>query len=318
MATVAQLGARALKKVGLTPVALVDQPSAGTVVPVSQIAARALRLLGVSQAGSGATAPSGGTVTQAAIATRALRRLAVVAADEVPATVDQTLAEEKVQAVHEHLAGNAIVTWGGTSIPLRAAEHYAIMAATLIAPAFGLPVAAGEFSSVEQSIRAQIVAGTDGQALAEVEVKAAHQTAVGLGYASWADTAIPEAVAPQYVQMTAARLGPVYGKPGDEQAYAGALALVRRFTMSGATGQALAEQKIRAVHADLSARGLTRWTLAELPDYAEEPMVMMAAEILAPDVGQPIQAGMFLAGEKMIRRLIQAPTSGGSVLISAF
>lgn len=318
MATVAELGARVLRKVGLTPIALADQPSAGTAVTVQTVAARVLRLLGVSQAGASAVAVAGTTVTMASIATRALRRLAVVPAEESPVTADQIVAEEKVLAVHEALAANKVATWASTAIPAYVAEHYTIMAASLLAPAFGLPPVAGDFAEAEARVRQIVLSHTVGQSAAEVEVEAAHQTAVALGYATWADTAIPEAVAPHYATMAAARLAPAYGKPGDDAAYAAALALIRQFAFSGTKGQSMAEEKVRAAHAHLAARGLTRWTLSGIPDYAEEPVVMIAAEMLAPEVGQPVPRGSWALGERMVRQVIATPSAGGSVVIGAY
>lgn len=319
MATVAQLGARALRKLGLTPIALADQPSAGTAVSVLTVAARVLRLLGVSQAGLGAVSAAGSTVTMATIGTRALRRLAVAPAEETPVATDQTMAEEKVLAVHEALAANKVATWASSAIPTYVAEHYTIMTASLLAPAFGLTPVAGDFAEAEARVRQIVLSYSTGQAAAETEVEGVHQTVVALGYATWADTAIPEAVAPHYATMAAARLAPAYGKPGDDAAYASALALIRQFAYSGTKGQAIAEEKVTAAQAYLAARGLARWTIAAIPTYAEEPIVMIAAEMLAPDVGRPIPSGGWTAEAiRMIRQVISVPSAGGAVVIEAY
>lgn len=318
MATVAQLGARALRKIGLTPVAVADQTSAGTVVPVATIAARTLRLLGVNQVAEADAPANSGTVSVATIATRALRRLAVVAAEETPVATDQTLGEEKVTAVHEALVARNLVSWASSAIPTWVAEHYTVMASALLAPNFGIGVEAGTLEGARDGILLIMLSGASGQALAEAEVNAAHQTLNAMGYVSWAVDAVPQAASTHYAVMAANRIGAAYGRPMDGVAYGEAIAMIRRITVSGPVGQAMAEEKIRAVHADLAARGLTRWTLAAIPDYAEEPVVMMAAELLAPECGQPALSGAFMAGEKMIRRFIATPTAGGSVLIGAF
>ena len=519
-ATVAQLAARALRKTGLSPVALASRPSSGSTVTLAVIAANTLRLLGVNPvAEASATANSGtkaiadiarmimqrlgliprgatvlsgvaietpddiaervlrmlganpiseadatansGTTTVAAVATRALRRLNVVAADETPVSADTTLAEEKVTAVHEMLAATNLVTWASSVIPNHVAEHYTIMAAHLIAPAFGvvvdaamfdaalagvrrialsgqnaqnsavtevafaheilvgLGIAPWDYTEIPRTVAAQYVimaatrlsstygvslpesgytdaiatvrrvvvsagngtdisveharqvhdmlaaenlitwadsavpyyavehyvaigahymaplvgmpadqsghdaamaamrrislSGSAGQTLAEAEVTAAHQTLNSLGYVTWTLSAIPESAATHYATMAASRLAPAIGKPADDAGYASAVTLMRQFAMAGATGQAIAEEKVRAAHASLDARGLTRWTMLDLPDYAEEPLVMMAAELLAPEVGQPPLPGLYVAGEREIRRLIALPSAGTAV-----
>lgn len=317
-ATVAQLAARALRKTGLAPVALASHPTSGSAVTLALTAARALRLLGINPVAEADATANSGTTTVAAIATRALRRLGVVAADETPVAADTTLAEEKVTAVHEMLAASNLITWASSVIPLSVAEHYTIMAAHLIAPAFGMPQDAPAFDAAFAHVRTIALSGAAGQTLAEAEVTAAHQTLNALGYVTWTLSAIPESAATHYATMAASRMAPAIGKPADDAGYASAVALMRQFAMAGATGQAMAEEKVRAAHASLDARGLTRWTLADIPDYAEEPLVMMAAELLAPEVGQSPLPGLYLAGEREIRRVVAMPSSGTPVQATYF
>lgn len=317
-ATVAQLAARALRKTGLSPVALASRPSSGSTVTLAVIAANTLRLLGINPVAEASATANSGTTTTAAVALRALRRLNVVAADETPVAADTTLAEEKATAVHEMLAATNLITWASSAIPNSVAEHYAIMAAHLIAPAFGVAVDAALFDAAAASVRRIALSGTAGQTLAEAEVTAAHQSLNSLGFVTWAISAIPEGASTHYATMAAARLAPAMGLPANDAGYASAVALVRQFVMSGATGQAIAEEKVRAVHYSLDARGVARWTLNDIPDYAEEPLVMMAAELLAPEVGQPPLPGLYVAGEREIRRLIAMPSSGTPVVAVYF
>lgn len=458
--TVTALGNRVLQRLGFNPVAVASKPSAGTNQSVTLIADRALRLLGANPIAEASAASNSGTVTVANIATRALRRLAVVDAEETPATADQTLAETDVTAVHEQLAAINYVTWASSAIPTYAAEWYVIMAADRLKPAFGMTPSADEYMAAREACRLAAMSGATGQALAETEVNAAHQAANALGlvtfttsaipegvavyyarmaavaldaaygkqfdqaaydaalmalrrqilssstgqtlaetkisavhealaasnivtwassaipnyaaeqyvvlaanllaptagmavdvpagdaamaslrvialsgaagqtlaeaevtsahqalnslgYVPWASSAIPEQVAPHYATMAAVRLSPAYGKPMDEAAWQTAVDMVRRYTMSGSVGQAIAEEKVRAAHIDLDARGLTRWDLLSLPDYAEEAYVLMAAELLAAEVGQPPFNGGVQTGERMIRRVIQLPSARAS------
>jgi len=417
MATVAELGARALKKLGLSPVAVADRPSTGSTVTVTTIANRALRMLGVNPIAEAEAASNSGTVTVAVIATsvlrrlglnpydesavpanagttdlpdiaeRALRRLGIVAAEETPETADQTLAEEKAGAVHEHLLALNYAVWADDEIPASVAEHYVAMAAVVLAPSFGIVgqqaeyeaarsgvrvlaysgsygqtlaetkisrvhemLAAGNLVSWASSaiptwaadpyaqmaaawlapevgaqpdqaafeagmavVRAMTLTGSAGQTRAETEVHAAHQTLNAMGFVTWTTSAIPEPLAEHYAVMAAAYLAPVYGKPRDDAGYANAVTLIRRFAYGGAIGQAIAEQKIRAVQASLSARGISRWTLASIPDYAQEPIVMMAAAWLAPDIGEAAPPTLYIEGEREIRRVTSLGTGHGTL-----
>jgi hypothetical protein len=76
----------------------------------------------------------------------------------------------------------------------------------------------------------------------------------------------------------------------------------------------MAEEKVSAVHASFAARGLTRWQLVDIPVYIEEPYVLCAAELLAPEVGQPPVQGLFAAGERQIRQVIALPTARAPVM----
>ncbi len=55
-------------------------------------------------------------------------------------------------------------------------------------------------------------------------------------------------------------------------------------------------EKIRAVHSSIRIRGLLRWTLSDIPDYAEEPYVMMAAHLAAPEFEAPPNPSAYAQG----------------------
>jgi hypothetical protein len=73
----------------------------------------------------------------------------------------------------------------------------------------------------------------------------------------------------------------------------------RAATVRGA--QMLAEQKVRAVHYSLEARGRVRWTLSSIPDFAEEPYTLLAAMLMAPEVGAKADPSWALAEQDLIR-----------------
>lgn len=318
VATVTDLAERTLRKVGLAPVAVADRPTAGSSVALATIAARALRLLGANPIDQSQMPGLSGTHDTADVGDAALVRLNVYAAGETAETADATLAESVATTVLQELVAINAATWAYNTIPEWALQHMATMACHYLRPAFGLPADPDGYAAARDAIVAAALSGTNAQTRAENEVTNAHQALNSLGLVTWTTSAIPAACASHYAVMAAAKMAPAYGKPGDDAAYAGAIALVRQFAMAGATGQAMAAEKVRAAHRSLEAKGLTRWTLADLPGFAEEPLVMVAAEMLAPEVGQPALPGMAAAGEREMRKLIALPSSGAPVRIMAY
>lgn len=70
------------------------------------------------------------------------------------------------------------------------------------------------------------------------------------------------------------------------------------------------EDALRAVHADLRVNNLLRWTTHDIPEYAEEPYVMMAAFLCAADFGQPPNAVLWAAGLGMIQAAVSLRAAG--------
>jgi hypothetical protein len=69
-------------------------------------------------------------------------------------------------------------------------------------------------------------------------------------------------------------------------------------------------EKLRTVHASLKKEGLTQWTINDIPDYAEEPYVLMAAFLAGPEYERPVDVGMWQFGISEIRSAIQLPATG--------
>jgi hypothetical protein len=66
----------------------------------------------------------------------------------------------------------------------------------------------------------------------------------------------------------------------------------------------LVNEKLDAVHASLRTRGLLRWTLNDVPDYAQESYVLMAAFLAAPEFQRPPDATMWSAGMREIEAAV--------------
>lgn len=67
-----------------------------------------------------------------------------------------------------------------------------------------------------------------------------------------------------------------------------------------------ATEKVQSVHAFLKSKGILRWTYSNIPDFAEEPYVLMAAFLGAPDFqverdpsGWEIGLALFYTGVNM-------------------
>lgn len=226
----------------------------------------------------------------------------------------QTLAAAKVQEVHETLNDSGLLSFPITAIPLGQAESYVRMTAALLAPVMGYQqdaqsrqVDKAAWDAAQTDIRRQaVIAGAQARALAKVLAVQAELNDLGL--VTWTANTIPASLADAMASMAAMQMGPEFGKEFDPKMYAFNQDRVRRVSMGGPAGQALAEQKVRAVHYSLDARGRTRWTLYDLPEWAEEPYVLMAATLLAPECGEKADPTWYAAADMDLMRIVSLPS----------
>lgn len=68
---------------------------------------------------------------------------------------------------------------------------------------------------------------------------------------------------------------------------------------------ALALQKLRAAHASLKKDRLVQWTEQDIPDYAEEPYVQIAAFLAGPEFEKPVDPSWYLWGRAEIESGVQ-------------
>ena len=182
--TIATLGERALRRLGVAIVPVADRPALTVTVPA------------------------------ATIATAALVELAVIAADETPATADQALALAKVGAVHDALVAQGVVSWALSAVPQSASEEYTKLAANVMASSFGKPADAQMHAMLEARVRkvALILSAPD---LATAEVLGVHQDLTARGLTRWTSFDVPDAVADCYVRLAANQLAPQFGQKPD-------------------------------------------------------------------------------------------------------
>jgi hypothetical protein len=344
MSTVAQLGARALRKLGIAvvadasrpesapvataadvavdmmrqmniPVADADRPASLGTIGQGEIASRALRAVGVNPAAIIASIGTNTTLTLDQIATAALRKLAVIASDESPADLDQAEALARANAAHDMLVAMDFVTWPASAVPDQAAEAYIVMVANLIAPQFGKVADMTATASAQAMIRQQALSGVFGQALAEARVQAVHEELNALGIVSWPVTAVPLAQAQAYVQMTAVQLSPIYKTeaPDDrktgEEIYGAAMASIRRAAqVQGA--YARAADRVLSVHEELNALGLVTWTPDTIPRAMSDLYSVLAASKMTAEGGKPMDNAEYGAAVSRIRLMAMGGPAG--------
>lgn len=166
-------------------------------------------------------------------------------------------------------------------------------------------------------IAADETPSTADHAYAVIKANAVHTSIVSQALAWWDDTGIPDAIGEEYTKMTAALMASSFGKTADPQVYSMLEGRIRRFAqVMSAQDQAL--DAVMGVHQDLTARGLARWTVFDIPPEVGSCYVMLAANNLAPlfdkkpDPNDDRQANLALA------QYIALPTSGERVQADYF
>jgi hypothetical protein len=233
-------------------------------------------------------------------------------------TLGTAIASDKAQAVHDSLNAQGIVSWASSAIPMAHRDDYAAMVAVLVANYVGFPRDAqtreadqAAWDAAENRVRkASMIRGMQDRALAKVEAVTSELTTSGI--ASWGSDAIPASMADAYAAAATALMGAEDGKV-DMAAAQASYQRIKLLAMNGPAGQALAEQKVRAVHYDFQADGIVQWTLLNIPRFAEEPYVWLAAGMLAPEVGMNADPREALAARTMILRHASVPSDGRPV-----
>lgn len=296
-ATIADLGARVLRRLGVAVVAVADRPAAGAVVSITDIAARALRDVGINPIAAAEQPASGGIITATEIANRVLRDLGInpISAASLPAFTTTITAAE--------IASRALRSVGVN--PVAAASQAAADAS---------PVSVSEIATRAlerlEVIAADETPATLDLAAATEKVAAAHEALNAFGLVTWALTAIPARAAEHYVILTTQLLAPTFGRPGDMQLYAAAQEVLRLQALSGPAGQALALAKVNAVQDALAAQGLVAWASTAIPQAHAEDYVALTVATLAPVFGKPVDGAMVAATEARLRRAVLSGARG--------
>jgi hypothetical protein len=303
--TVAAVAARALQRLAVT-VPEVDRPVIATTVTTANVAVRVLQALGIPAPAAEWPALSG-SVTLAAIGLDALQRLGVVSGDESPAAADTTLATAQVTAVHDHLVQTGVISWTSSAIPRQVALDYAILTMRHLAPSFGTPAAevqalVAQAVEAEERLRRQAMV-VRAQSSAESQALATHAHLVGAGIASWTSSAIPLAVSDEYTELVRQEMAPLLGI--QLQGVPDKQVLQERIRRAAHVirAQADAAAVVTAVHDGLVRRGLVSWASSAIPAGLREPLSALAAIELAADFGIAADRGAVAEYEAQVRQV---------------
>jgi len=154
-------------------------------------------------------------------------------------------------------------------------------------------------------------------ALALAKVSAMHDALVAQGNVSWSLAAVPQALSEEYTKLSALVMSSSFGKPGDPAMLGLLEGRVRKFSLV-ANAPALATEAVQSVHDDLTARGLARWSAQDVPDYAADPYVFLAANQLAPLFDKPANPRDDQVAARALAQYIALPTSGERVAAEYF
>lgn len=166
-------------------------------------------------------------------------------------------------------------------------------------------------------IAADEVPQTPDQNLAFAKVSAVHDALVAQAIARWTIHSIPQAVSEEYTKLAAVWLASSFGKAADPQMVPVLEARVRKTAMIMQAPDEAATAVV-AVHRSLTARGLARWSVFDIPDAVEEPYVMLAANQLAPSFGMQADPAAAVGAAAMLAKVIALPTSGERVPVEYF
>jgi len=274
-ATVAQLGARAIRKLGIAIVVDANRPGAAAPKTSADIADDMLRQMGIvvpEAARPGAV----GTVTQAEIAARALRDVGInpIAGVAQPGglVAGGDIAARALRAVGIDPAATGGFIGSGVTLTLAQIAIAALVKLAVIAPdESGTVVADHPEDYADALARAGSV----------------HDMLVGVDYVTWTSALIPDAAAEWYIVMVANLIAPGHGKPAALDAFNAARAMIRELAISGPFAQALAADRVNSVHDRLTAHGLTDWVVTAIPASVSDAYVDLVAQALAPIYGKP-------------------------------
>ena len=156
------------------------------------------------------------------------------------------------------------------------------------------------------------------QALAVDKVASVHAALDAQGMVWWDGTAVPRAFTEEFVKLAAAQMASSFGKAVDPAVVAMLEGRIRRGAMVIASHD-IAVEAVMAVHTDLVAKGIARWSSNDIPEMAALPYEMLAAYDLAPKF-PPAEQDKAEVAQAMssLFKITALPTSGERVVAEYF
>jgi len=155
------------------------------------------------------------------------------------------------------------------------------------------------------------------QALALDKVASVHAALDAQGLVWWDATAVPRAFVEEYTKLTSQAAASSFGKSGDPQLVTFLEARVRRGAME-LSGHDIAVEAVMAVHNNLLARGLARWSSQDIPEWAAPSYEVIAADYCAPKFDKQVDNDDLTMAWRALAQIIALPTSGQTVQAQYF
>ena len=156
------------------------------------------------------------------------------------------------------------------------------------------------------------------QALALDKVASVHAALDAQGMVWWTGAAIPRAFVEEFVKLTAGQAASSFGKAIDPATVAMFEGRIRRGVM-GISSHDIAVEAVMAIHNDLVAKGIARWSSLDIPVMAAMPYEMLAAYELAPKFPPAEQDKNEMAqAMRTLFAITALPTSGERVVADYF
>ena len=156
------------------------------------------------------------------------------------------------------------------------------------------------------------------QALALDKVASVHAALDAMALVWWDGTAVPRAFVEEYTKLTAAQAASSFGKAIDPAVVTMLEGRVRRGAM-GIAATDIATEAVMAIHNDLVAKGIARWSSLDIPVMAAMPYEMLAAYELAPKFPPAEQdKNEFAQAMRTLFAITALPTSGERVVAEYF
>lgn len=155
------------------------------------------------------------------------------------------------------------------------------------------------------------------QALALDKVKSVHAALDAQGVVWWGADAAPRGFAEEYTKLTASAMASSFGRQADPKIVEYLEQRVRQGVME-MSAHDVAVEAVMATHNHLVATNVARWSVFDIPSYAEMPYEMLAALSLGPKFDRQVDPQSGAVAMRMLLQAIALPTSGESVRVEYF